>query len=80
MKMNIDRFFIVIILVVGFVFSIAVYMGFQQDQLVEKTKQMELQLKMDMIKNSVLEVKVSPADVKIAETNETNSIKKIVNE
>lgn len=77
MKMNIDRFFIVIILVVGFVFSIAVYMGFQQDQLVEKTKQMELQLKMDMIKNSVLEVKVSPADVKIAETN---SIKKIVNE
>ena len=76
MKMNIDRFFIVIILVVGFVFSIAVYMGFQQDQLAEKTKQMELQLKMDMIKNSVLEVKIAETN----ETNKTNSIKKIVNE
>jgi len=65
--MDIDR---LIILVVGFVISIAVYMGFKQDQLVEKTKQMELQLKMDMIKNSVLEVKIA----------ETNSIKKVVNE
>jgi len=45
--MNID-IFLVILAVFVLIFSISIYMGFKRDQLAEKTKQMELQLKMDM--------------------------------